>query len=136
MKNLIVKLSLLSVLLSSLIIAPALAATPIDCTSPSSTKDQIQCGACEANGTISNCTPAGASGTLNDTITAIINLLSLAAGIAAVIMIIVGGFRYVTSAGNPEGTKGARNTIVYALIGLLIIALAQAIVRFVLQRST
>jgi cytochrome bd-type quinol oxidase subunit 2 len=63
----------------------------------------------------------------------IINILSVLIGAIAVIMVIIGGFRYITSAGNPEQAKGARNTILYAIIGLVIVALAQVIVHFVLN---
>ena len=63
----------------------------------------------------------------------IINILSVIIGAIAVVMIIIGGFRYITSAGSAEGTKGARQTIVYAIVGLIIVALAQIIVHFVLS---
>jgi cytochrome bd-type quinol oxidase subunit 2 len=63
----------------------------------------------------------------------IINILSVIIGAIAVVMIIVGGFRYITSGGNAEGTKAARQTIVYAIVGLIIVALAQIIVHFVLN---
>jgi magnesium-transporting ATPase (P-type) len=66
----------------------------------------------------------------------IINILSVLIGAIAVIMIIVGGFRYVTSAGNPENTKGARQTIIFAIVGLVIVAVAQLIVHFVLNSVT
>jgi len=112
---------------------PAFAA--LDCTNPTSAKEQIQCGACGASGS-TTCNPAAAPGTVSDTIKSIINVLSAVAGAAAVIMIIVGGFRYVTSAGNPEGAKSARNTILYAVVGLVVIALAQLIVHFVLNKVT
>jgi hypothetical protein len=50
-------------------------------------------------------------------------------------MIIYGGFRYVTSGGNDASVSGAKNTIIYALIGLVIVALAQVIVHFVLAKA-
>lgn len=65
-----------------------------------------------------------------------LNLLSIIVGIAAVIMIIVAGLRYVTSGGKEEGVKTAKNTILYAIIGLVIVALAQIIVHFVLTEAT
>lgn len=65
-----------------------------------------------------------------------LNLLSIIVGIAAVIMIIIAGLRYVTSGGKDESVKGAKNTILYAIIGLVIVALAQVIVHFVLTEST
>lgn len=64
-----------------------------------------------------------------------LNLLSIIVGIAAVIMIIVAGLRYVTSGGKDEAVKGAKNTILYAIIGLVIVALAQIIVHFVLTEA-
>jgi hypothetical protein len=51
-------------------------------------------------------------------------------------MIVVGGFRYVTSAGDSTKVGSAKNTILYALIGLIIVALAQIVVRFVLSKAT
>ena len=57
-------------------------------------------------------------------------------GVVAVIMIIVGGLKYITSGGDSGNISGAKNTILYAVIGLIFVALAQVIVRFVLARST
>ena len=74
--------------------------------------------------------------TLDNDIKAVLNILSIIVGIIAVIMIIVGGFRYVTSGGKEESVKGAKNAILYAIIGLVIVALAQIIVRFVLSKTT
>ena len=65
----------------------------------------------------------------------IINIFSLVVGIVAVLMIIIGGFRYITSGGNDGNVGNAKNTILYAVIGLVIVALAQIIVRFVLNRA-
>ena len=77
-----------------------------------------------------------ASSSVSHLITVVVNVLSVIVGVVAVIMIIVGGFRYITSAGNPEGAKSARNTILYAIIGLVIVALAQLIVHFVLNKTS
>jgi hypothetical protein len=68
-------------------------------------------------------------------ITDVVNIFSVVVGLIAVIMIIIGGFRYITGGGSGD-VSGAKNTIVYALIGLVIVALAQVIVHFVLYRST
>lgn len=65
-----------------------------------------------------------------------LNLLSIIVGIAAVIMIIIAGLKYVTSGGKDESVKSAKNTILYAIIGLVIVALAQIIVHFVLTEAT
>lgn len=108
-------------------------AAALDCTNPKNSKIAVQCGTCQANGTLNNCDPSGAPKTVSDTIKTVIEVLSILAGAVAVIMVIVGGFRYITSAGNPEQAKGARNTILYALVGLIIIGLAQIIVHFTLN---
>ena len=63
-------------------------------------------------------------------VAAIIEMLLRIAAIAAVIMVIVGGVTYTTSMGNPEATAKARNTLIYALVGLLIAISAALIVTF------
>lgn len=63
-----------------------------------------------------------------------LNTLSIAAGIVAVVMIIVGGFKYMTSQGDANQTAAAKNTILYAVVGVIIAVLAQVIVHFVLSR--
>ena len=69
---------------------------------------------------------------INSTITNIINIFSMIVGIVAVIMLIYGGFRYVTSGGDSGNIASAKNTILYAIVGLVIVAISQAIVQFVL----
>ena len=71
---------------------------------------------------------------INDLIRSVINLLSAIVGVIAVIMIIVGGLRYITSGGNDTSVTSAKNTILYAIIGLIIVALAQILVRFTLSK--
>lgn len=62
----------------------------------------------------------------------VVNILFTIAGIAAVIAIIVGGVRYILSQGNEKSIEGAKNTVLYAVVGLIIVVLAFAIVNFVL----
>lgn len=85
-----------------------------------------------AGGSATDCTADGPGANLTRIIMTIINIISVIVGAVAVIMIIIGGFRYVTSGGNDSSVASAKNTILYALIGLIIVALAQVIVRFVL----
>lgn len=73
---------------------------------------------------------------LNQFISQVVNVISLIVGIGAVIMIIIGGFKYITSGGDSGAVTGAKNTILYAIIGLVIVALAQFIVRFVTGKAT
>ncbi len=70
---------------------------------------------------------------INSVIKTVINILSLAVGIIAVIMIIVGGLKYVISSGDSSNINSAKNTILYALIGLVVVALAQVLVRFTIN---
>ncbi len=70
----------------------------------------------------------------NKIVADVLNLVSVIVGVIAVFMIIYGGFRFLTSAGNPEGTKVGKNAILFALIGLIIVAFAQVIVKFVLGK--
>ncbi len=100
-------------------------------------KDQ----ACGAAGTadISNCTSSGngdaAATSLAQKISSnIVNVFSLIIGVVAVIMIMVGGFRYIISNGDSNSLKGAKDTIIYALVGVVIALFAQVIARFVLAK--
>jgi hypothetical protein len=65
----------------------------------------------------------------------IVSLLSYLIGIVAVIMVIISGFKYVTASGDPNNVKSAKDTLIYALIGLFIASLAQFLVHFVLRTS-
>ncbi len=71
---------------------------------------------------------------LDGIVASVINIFSLVVGVVSVIMIIVGGLKYITSGGDSGSVGGAKNTILYAIIGLVIVAMAQIIVRFVLGR--
>lgn len=73
-----------------------------------------------------------AEGDIRGVIRTAIDIISMIVGVAAVIMVIVGGFKYITSAGDANSAKSAKDTILYAVIGLVVVALAQVIVRFVL----
>ena len=67
-------------------------------------------------------------------ITVAINIVSILAGIAAVIGIMVSGIRMMTAGGNAESVASARSGLVYSLVGLAVVVLAQVIVVFILNR--
>ena len=69
-------------------------------------------------------------------ITRVVNILLWAIGVISVIMIIIGGIRYATSNGDSNNAKSAMNTIMYAVVGLVIAIFAYAIVNFVLKGVT
>jgi cytochrome bd-type quinol oxidase subunit 2 len=77
-----------------------------------------------------------AGGTVNNIIAQVINIFSLVVGVVSVIMIIIGGLKYITSGGDSGNVSGAKNTILYAIVGLVIVALAQVVVHFVLSKVT
>lgn len=64
----------------------------------------------------------------------VIDLLLMVVGIVSVIMIIVGGLRYVLSNGDQSQVSAAKNTILYSVVGLVVAILSFAIVGFVLDR--
>ena len=72
---------------------------------------------------------------VNSLITDVINILSIVIGIVAVIMIMIAGLKYITSQGDSAGISSAKNTLLYAVIGIVIVATAQIIVRFVLAKT-
>lgn len=95
-----------------------------DGTSPA---DQIQGGVDDIN-------PQGdESPELSEQIEIVVNILLFLLGAIAVIMIIIGGIRYATANGDQSAVTSAKNTILYAVIGLIVAILAYAIVNFVLD---
>lgn len=101
-------------------------------TSSVEAQSSIQAGAQAAQGTGVPSTLFGNGGV----ITTITNVLLFIAGALAVIMLIWGGLRYATSAGNASSVTAAKNTILYAIVGLIIAFLAFAIVNWVLNAIT
>ncbi len=89
--------------------------------------------ACNAISNNKGCTSTGPN--ITSIVKVIVNILSVVVGIAAVIMIIIGGLKYVTSNGDSNAISSAKNTIIYAIVGLVIVAMSQFIVQFVLNKS-
>jgi hypothetical protein len=63
----------------------------------------------------------------------LLNVLTYVVGAIAVLMVIIGGIRYALSQGDQSSTTAAKNTILYALIALIIAVMANALVNFVLS---
>ena len=107
-------------------------------------------GAC--SGTAANsptCQQASSEGGSNNRVTgsksiinAAVNILAVITGLAAVIMIIISGFKFVTAggatpgqrSGDPNAVKSARATLTAAIIGLVVVALAWTITRFIIDK--
>lgn len=137
---------LLTFMAVGVLVAPAAVAVPAGALSPN--VGSVIGGLCEgvdqAGGDQLSATPSGTATCNtatkdNDAITkllqTVVNILSVVVGIIAVIMIVVAGFRYITSGGESSKVSGAKNAIIYALVGLIIVALAQIIVHFVINRT-
>ncbi len=77
--------------------------------------------------------PAGTP-TVGNTVVRGIQIFVWIVGAIAVFMVIIGGLKFITSGGDPAKTASAKDTILYAAIGLVVVALAQFIVRFVLNK--
>jgi len=88
----------------------------------------IQAGASAAQG---NGQPNSLFGT-SGVFTTITNTMLFIIGALSVIMLIFGGLRYVISGGNATAITAAKNTILYAIVGLVVALLAYAVINFVL----
>ena len=108
--------------ISGMVLAPT--ATYAACTSAA---DCVQDGADKAGGKSSNTADP------KEIIQTIVRILLFLIGAVSVIMIIIGGFRYVISQGDSGAVTSAKNTILYAVIGLIVAIFAWAIVDFVVD---
>lgn len=123
-------------LLSSLLIGLAIFA-PVGAMAATADIDRSLCaGANLSTDTSQPCDTGGAGTTVDNIVATVINIFSFIVGVIAVIMIIIGGIKYVTSGGDSNNISSAKTTIIYAIIGLVVVALAQVIVRFVLGKVT
>lgn len=96
------------------------------------TKTEVQGGVQDVGGT-------GAGNTSGDVTTVIknvINILLFLIGMVAVIFIVIAGFRFVTSNGDTNTVSQAKNTIIYAVLGIVVAVMAYAIVNFILDNLT
>lgn len=117
----------MKLILAGLLLVPfvALATTPVSAQS----SFNLQSGASSAQG-------QGTAGEITDpssTVTNVVNIILWFVGILSVIMIIFGGIKYATSAGDSGKVTSAKNTIMYAVIGLIVAIFAYAIVNFVIS---
>lgn len=102
---------------------------------PAKAVDSAVCEGIGATSAGSGCAQPAGQKTIPEIAALIIDIFSWIVGVAAVIFIIYAGFRYVTSGGDSNQIKGAKDTMLYAMIGLVVVALAQIIVNFVLKAA-
>ena len=91
----------------------------------------IECGADSAKGNNQPTDLFGAGGE-GGVFRTIVNIMLFIVGAVAVIMLIIGGIRYVISSGDQNQVTAAKNTILYAIVGIVVAILAFAVVNFVL----
>ena len=70
----------------------------------------------------------------NGLLITIANIVAVIAGVIAVFMIILAGWQYVTSGGDANKVEGAKSTIIQAVVGLVIIAMADFIIGYVIGK--
>ncbi|MEO5950688.1 MAG: hypothetical protein ABIQ04_04530 [Candidatus Saccharimonadales bacterium] len=122
LKNIIASISIIASLAVSVIVVPTSQALG----------GSISDGADAAKGTDQVTDLFGAAGVF----TTISNVMLYIIGAVSVIMIIVGGLRYVVSGGNSTAITAAKNTILYAVIGILVALFAYAMINFVIGSFT
>ena len=113
-----IALTLLASALLSVLVAPAIFATTLT----------MGDGADHARGVGQPAELFGSAGVL----TSLTGVLLYIVGALSVIMIILGGLRYVVSGGNTASVTAAKNTILYAVVGIVVSLLAYAMVNFIL----
>lgn len=115
--------------LFGLLFVAGLLGTPSTTVSAVSVTDS----ACEEDPSASIC-QSNTNNTSDGFVSNIINLLLFIVGVVSVVVIIIGGLLYVTSAGDSGKVTIAKNTILYAVVGLVLAFAAYAIVRYVISQ--
>lgn len=96
------------------------------------TRDTVKSGVTGVGGTDSG----NSADDFKTVIKNVINILLFLIGMIAVIFIVIAGFRFVTSNGDANTVSQAKNTIIYAVLGIVIAVMAYAIVNFILDNLT
>jgi len=73
-------------------------------------------------------------GTLGGIVSNTIEIFFALAGVIALFYLILGGYNYIASAGNPESVEGAKATITNAIIGLIVVLISYLVISFLLER--
>lgn len=114
--------------LTSLVLVPAQPAL-------AASKDDVCAGVGIASGG-KDCTPTSGVTSINTVINTGLRLFQVIVGLIAIIMMITAGLRFITSSGDPTKVASARNTILYAAVGIVVVVMSEVIIQFVLNRAT
>ncbi len=122
----------IKMMLAGLLMMPALAlgAAVLAPVSDTAYAQGIQEGANQARGDDMQESIDAEDGLIRD----VVNILLFIIGAIAVIMLVIGGIRYTISGGDQSQVTAAKNTILYAIVGIIVALFAYAIVNFVLDR--
>ena len=129
MKLKLVLFACMGLLALTLWLAPDVLA--LDCSDPQNSVDHAKCGVQAIDPSVDG---ADSEATIGNTLVQVINILSIVVAITAVIIIIIQGLRLILSEGKSENVNNARSGIIYAVIGLVVVSLAQVMVWTVLNR--
>jgi hypothetical protein len=128
---------MISKIINSLVIIITLLVFSVAPVAAATTNDKLF-GACDTNSLTKKSPTCQDRNTttnpVNDKIKVAADIVAIGTGAAAVIFIILGGITMITSAGNTEAVANARKRVIYAVIGLVIVALAWTAVAFVTDK--
>jgi hypothetical protein len=99
--------------------------------------DAFQSAACSGLNQLNSAQGCGTGGqtAITKVVKAVLSVLSVVLGIAGVIMVVISGFKYITSGGDAGAVNSAKRTLIFALVGLAIAALSQFLVQFVINQA-
>jgi len=124
----------LRLLLATLAVCLCLAPATSALAAATNVYGQLPCTGANSTSAACNATGdpiSGQNGVLGKATT----LISYITGIASIILMLIGGIMYITSDGDSGKVSSAKNTILYAVIGLVIVLLARAIIVFVINKA-
>ncbi len=104
----------------------------ISCSTSNSSSNYALQGANELG---NSCQGNRIAGSSNSAVANIVNILTYVAGVIILVLIIYSGYRYITSGGDSNKVNSAKNTLIGAIVGLMIIVVAQVIVHFVINAA-
>jgi cytochrome bd-type quinol oxidase subunit 2 len=134
MKKFLTLLTLSLILIGAIIIMPVGNSSALSVGDHNIIASAASNEACSGVGLFDGSTCGDQGAAVNSALSTIINIFSAVVGVIAVIMIIVSGLQFITSSGNPQSVSKARSSLIYAIIGIVIVILAQLIVHFVINQ--
>jgi hypothetical protein len=124
----------IKIILASLLFAISVSATGAVLVASPALAQTPEQAACEGSGGAwSGGTCSHGTRTVTGTVRSVGTIITFSTGAISVLMIIIGGLRYTISAGDQGALTSAKNTILYAVVGLVVSIMAYAIVNFVLS---